>query len=532
MARSQTLFIPLYARILLWFTLNVILLAAGFYFFVRGQLDLGDTLLAGRTGDRIREMAEDVAVEIRNAQPDGWKAVLKRFSQAYNIEFSLAGEGGGPITDMTGRATYPDEIVQILVERGTKATKIISRPGIENADHHHLGSRTRERGADHLHQEENGVAVTEGLNAVANGVGDRGGENGAGQPIRPPELLFLTSGKVDNRYWLGVRIANRYPGTSGPGTAILVGSTPSLSSSRLLPDIKPWLVFAACAAGLSLLIWLPLVLRITRYLRQMTRATQDIASGQFEVIVSEDRRDELGKLGIAINRMSRRLKGYVTGQKRFLGDIAHELCSPIARMQMSLGVLERRLPEKDNELLNDLREEADHMSTMVNELLSFSRSSIRETSIQLKPTDVAEAIDLALQRETGATESVEVRVDGRPKVLADANLLQRAIANVVRNALLYAGECGPIAVTVDRPDDEHTRIRICDQGDGAPDEALERLFDPFFRPETARTRETGGTGLGLSIVKMCIESCRGTVSARNLSPKGFEVTLLLRTASQ
>lgn len=181
----------------------------------------------------------------------------------------------------------------------------------------------------------------------------------------------------------------------------------------------------------------------------MTSATEAIAAGQFDISVSEDRHDELGKLGAAINRMSRRLNGYVTGQKRFLGDIAHELCSPIARMQMSLGVLERRLSNEHGEALEDLREEADHMSKLVNELLSFSRSSLRETTIQLEAVDLTDAIELALQRETAATEEIKVNIPGTPKVLADANLLQRALANVVRNAILYAGEAGPISIDVD-----------------------------------------------------------------------------------
>ena len=71
-------------------------------------------------------------------------------------------------------------------------------------------------------------------------------------------------------------------------------------------------------------------------------------------------------------------------------------------------------------------------------------------------------------------------------------------------------------------------IRIADRGPGVPDEALEKLFDPFYRVETHRSRETGGTGLGLAIVKTCVEACGGKVSARNLAPTGFEATMLLK----
>ncbi|MEM7388106.1 MAG: HAMP domain-containing sensor histidine kinase, partial [Verrucomicrobiota bacterium] len=217
-------------------------------------------------------------------------------------------------------------------------------------------------------------------------------------------------------------------------------------------------------------------------------------------------------------------------QKRFLGDIAHELCSPIARMQMSLGVLQSRLRDDQKDALEDLQEEADHMASMVNELLSFSRASLGEKPLRLKSVKVSEIIDLALQRESGLHQDAEVHIEltGEPEVLADPRLLERSLANVIRNAFLYAKDAGPITIAVDFPDVEHTRILVMDEGDGVPEDALEHLFDPFYRPETARTRETGGTGLGLSIVKMGIESCQGTVSARNRKPRGFVVELVLK----
>ena len=96
----------------------------------------------------------------------------------------------------------------------------------------------------------------------------------------------------------------------------------------------------------SVLFWLPLVRGITHSISQITRATEQIAAGRFDARVATGRRDELGRLGEAINQMATRLSGFVTGQRRFMGDIAHELCSPIARIQMALGILEHRADEK------------------------------------------------------------------------------------------------------------------------------------------------------------------------------------------
>ena len=106
-----------------------------------------------------------------------------------------------------------------------------------------------------------------------------------------------------------------------------------------------------------------------------------MAEGQFDVRVEDKRRDELGLLGDAVNRMAARLSGFVTGQKTFLGDIAHELCSPIARMQMALGIMEQRAKGEPNPYLDDLREEVEHMSNLVNELLEKALGQIDETKL-------------------------------------------------------------------------------------------------------------------------------------------------------
>lgn len=107
-------------------------------------------------------------------------------------------------------------------------------------------------------------------------------------------------------------------------------------------------------------------------------------------------------------------------------------------------------------------------------------------------------------------------------VIAYEPFLLRAVSNVLRNALRYAGADGPILVAARREADR-VLIILSDNGPGVPEEALEDVFAPFYRPETARTRE----GAGLAIVKSCIEACRVTVTCRNRQPSGLEVTISL-----
>jgi len=106
--------------------------------------------------------------------------------------------------------------------------------------------------------------------------------------------------------------------------------------------------------------------------------------------------------------------------------------------------------------------------------------------------------------------------------------LTRAVANLIRNATKYAGNAGPVYILAENQKDKIALI-FRDAGPGVPETMLDQLFEPFFRPEASRNRDSGGVGLGLAIVKTCIETCQGTVCACNGEPHGFTVTVTLTT---
>jgi two-component system sensor histidine kinase CpxA len=165
---------------------------------------------------------------------------------------------------------------------------------------------------------------------------------------------------------------------------------------------------------------------------------------------------------------------------------------------------------------------------LVNELLAYAKVGIKSAEIRLEPVNLSQLAARVIEREAaGATINLEV--EQNIAVLAQAELLARALANVVRNAVRYASAAGPIKVTAERRGEE-VRLLISDQGPGVPEEALGKLFDPFYRLEPDRARQTGGVGLGLAIVKTCIENCQGSVAAKRLKPSGFEIAITLRSA--
>jgi two-component system sensor histidine kinase CpxA len=328
-------------------------------------------------------------------------------------------------------------------------------------------------------------------------------------------------------YWLLVRLPPEPLQTDGEVT--LVGMTPSLGASPLLFNPKPWFGVAAGVVVFSMLFWFPLARSLTRSITKMTRATESIAEGRFDIQLADSRRDELGRLGYAINRMAARLKDFVTGQKRFLGDAAHELCSPLARMEIALSILEERGDQESQAYVKDVREEVNHMRKLANELLSFSKASLGEQHVKLGPVNLAEAVQSALHLEKCDMSLIKVNVPGDLKALGDFELLRRAVANLVRNAWRYAGAAGPIAIDA-WTEGDHAILTVSDLGPGVPAQDLEKLFDPFYRVDPSRTSETGGVGLGLAIVKSSVEACGGTVSVANRTPQGLEVRLRLSLA--
>ena len=285
------------------------------------------------------------------------------------------------------------------------------------------------------------------------------------------------------------------------------------------------------AVVFSALLWFPFIRGITRSIGRISEASRRISEGRFDVRVTDQRRDELGQLGETINHMAERLEGLVTGQKRFLGDIAHELCSPLAKLRVALGIIEQRADEQQQRYVLSAAEKAEHMATLVNELLSFSKASLGVAATKLERVAVRDVVQKAVQRET--TEGCTIRVEAGEDlaVLAEPELLTRALANLVRNAIRHAGHAGPITVSAVREKDE-VCLTVADSGPGVAEAELPRIFDPFYRVDASRDRATGGVGLGLAIVKTCVESCRGTVSCRNRVPSGLEVTIRLGVAGK
>lgn len=527
---------PLSLKVSLWLMLNLLLLAAlgvGF-FLVQGGLGWS-ALIAGPTGDRAQAKINIIAAEVAAATPANRNTVLDRFKAAYGAEFFVF---RGPEGQVAGAPVELPANVQSRID----AFRSASRWMPFNRDFGPSGGRGP-RGEfgpppDGSPRGPRERSDKEGPRRESPPDSLRPPEH-SGPPERktepPPERgrerelgRFIVRTGAPARYWLAMRGPFFAAERGRPGPALLVARIDSFWSLLRFLDLESWVLAGTGVLALSVLFWLPLVRSITHSVGQLTTATEQIARGHFETRVDTGRRDELGQLGESVNRMASRLDAHMTGQKRFLGDVAHELCSPLARLQMATGILADQAPPNLRETVADVREEVQQMSTLVNELLAFTKAGLQSRDVVLRATAIETVVHDALAREN-AGDRVTTSIHPGLTALADPDLLGRAIGNLVRNALRYAAGAGPITVTA-TTEAGRVVILVEDEGPGVPVTDLDRLGEPFFRPELARTRESGGVGLGLAIVRNSIAACAGEVRFVNRTPRGFRAEVRLAAA--
>ena len=469
--------LPLYGKILSWFALNLAVLALLFVFFLQAQFKLGlDWMLSGEPGDRIAAIGESVTFEFSRLSETMWSARLNEYDQKHGVTCGLF-DGRG--LQVFGNAiTPPAAVLPKLIDR---------RPPGEGAPRRAPGPVSK-RPTD-----------------------------------APPKPRFMLRAGDPARYWAGIHLDLV---AQGGHSLTLVMVSDSISGGGLFFDLRPWLWLTVGALLISALMWLPFVHGITSFIRTLNTAAGRIAHGKFDERIGKQRNDELGELSTSVNTMAAQLGDYMTQQRRITADVAHELCSPIARMQMALGVVEQRSTPDQVTYLKKLDRELQHMAKLVEEVLAFTKA---ET---IPDRETPEDIDLrALIQNVLAREAPEAAVQvtlGDIKLHSLRNALDRAIGNVLRNAVRYASDI-EIQAKAERM---RVTVEILDRGPGVPEEALSRLFEAFFRPESARGRTTGGSGLGLAIAKRCIEACGGTISARNRSLGGLEVAISLPAPAQ
>ncbi|MDB5311266.1 MAG: heavy metal sensor signal transduction histidine kinase [Gemmataceae bacterium] len=241
---------------------------------------------------------------------------------------------------------------------------------------------------------------------------------------------------------------------------------------------------------------------------------------------------EVRDLAETFNHMLDRLNDAFTRLGRFSADIAHELRTPVnnLRGEVEVALGRPRTPDEYREVLSSCLEECGRLTQLIDSLLFLARAEDPKTELATTPVDVA--AELGVVREffgaTAAEAGVQLAVDAEPGLVlrADRQLLQRAVGNLVANALAHTPAGGTVTLFAGRAA-AGVRVGVRDTGPGIAVEHLPYVFDRFYRAEAARSSGRGRVGLGLAIVKGIAELHRGTVTAVSPPGEGTTVTLTL-----
>lgn len=502
---------PLLAQVLGWLILHLLILGLGFLGFVSWQLGLGlDSLLSGSAGEHLHTFGETVREEIIKLPKSERDAAIRTLAAKKNV--------AAAIFDPENPRAYPLKVpANVLARAEVRPPPRADPPRREAAAELEMDRDFPDGGFPPPRDDFEGARPF-GPPPLGPGSGPRRDSMASGS-----HALFLMRGDRGDGYWAGVEMLLPGPLGQPQHRELLLIRADRLDGSGMFFDFKPWLWGGLAVLALSLAFWTPFVWKITSYLRRLTAATDRIAAGRFEISLPPRGRDELGNLGHAIETMAGRLDHLISGQKRFLGDAAHELCAPLARLRTGLGILEMKLGEEGQKHLSSIESEAQELATLVEEILAFSRAGNRTPRCQT--VLLAPMIHEMIAREGGGLD-YQVRVPSALTITVDPTLLGRALGNLIRNTQVHAGPDAKVVIdVVEGP--EFIEVTVSDDGPGVPPAELACLFEPFYRPDRSRSRDTGGSGLGLAIVRTTIEACGGTVVATLPDAGGFAVTLRL-----
>ena len=301
--------------------------------------------------------------------------------------------------------------------------------------------------------------------------------------------------------------------------------------------------------GLSILIWIVssglVCYLLARYLTspvvRLRAATRRLAAGDLTARaggLTARRRDEMAQLVRDFDAMAERLEESVSAQSRLLNDISHELRSPLARLNVASALARQRSGVEAHSALERIDLEADRLNDLIGGLLTIARLESGNDSRQKAPIFLGEMIEgIAADADfeaQGRNCGVKCVIKDHCRVMAVASLLYSAIENVVRNAARYTQEGTCAEISMERghgTGGPETVIRVVDSGPGVPEDALDKLFRPFYRIDDARGRQTGGAGLGLAITERAVRLHGGSVRASNRSEGGLQVEIRLPLAA-
>jgi len=350
----------------------------------------------------------------------------------------------------------------------------------------------------------------------------------AGGPRTPHDAFIFPAPPIARDSRASADGKHRYTVVLGlpPGPRVFFGP-------RGLP--VPGLIIAVLSSGLVcyLLSWY-----LTKPIVRLRSATQQLAAGDLTARAGapmRGRSDEVAGLMRDFDAMAERLETLMKAQSRLLNDISHELRSPLARLNVALGLARQRANVESGDMLDRIELEAARLNELIGRILTLARledgeQQVPQTPVQLDDVVLTVAEDAEFEAQARHCHVRTTIPEGSWEVRGNASLLHSAVENVVRNAIRYTQEGTSVDLELGSeagPKGPWAVLTVSDCGSGVPADALEKLFEPFYRLDEARGRSTGGVGLGLAITERAVRFHGGRVSAFNRTEGGLRVEIRL-----
>lgn len=306
--------------------------------------------------------------------------------------------------------------------------------------------------------------------------------------------------------------------------------------SHMYPDVNTSLVHGLLTIVIPSLMLMLFCWLVYRYLMHpieaLNRGTHKLAEGDLSARVlpeiPKNRRDELTQVAESFDSMARRIERLVNSHKQLLGDLSHELRTPLTRIGLAIDIC-RDGDETAQDLLPRLEREVGQMHNLVEDALTLAWLDSEPELISEGDFDLAILLDLISEDAEFEFPERYVERDYSAKLpLSNSSqqVLAQCIENVIRNALKYSPKEESVIVSC-RALGQNYRLVISDKGSGVPEDVLDKIFEPFYRTDKARSREQGGFGLGLALCKRQMSALGGKIWAENNVDGGLSIVLLI-----
>lgn len=294
---------------------------------------------------------------------------------------------------------------------------------------------------------------------------------------------------------------------------------------------KSFALTALLMALFSALLAVPLASRIVRPLLRVNHAVSEISEGNYAHRIVEKRKDEIGDLAANINQLGHTLEQNRDARQRWVAEISHELRTPLAVVNAEIEAMQDGIREPNASSLDSLHAEVANLGRIVEDLHTLSLSDVGALDYKMTPLNVSRLV-------TDFLDSNQIKLDAIPlsltlnastentTVLADKLRLEQLLSNLLQNTLRYTHQNGTLEVSV-LPDNDKLFVLWSDSAPGVSEDALTKLFDPLYRAEESRNRESGGAGLGLAIVAKIVEAHNGSISAQHSDKGGITIRVEL-----